>query len=262
VRAAAATALSKIDDQESAEHLLTEALGDDDVWVRYFAIRALVAIDRASAVTPLLAHIASSDTAMQVRVAAVEALAQTGPQAFSTLAELAKEADADLSSAALESLGSSNDPRSLQILYDALGSDHVEKKIRAIRALANRHDARTIERLLALAIGREEKTSDEAISALARCSAADAATALIETMRVPAKRDRCLRALVCLGARAVPALVHSLQQGDLDIKRAAVEALTRIPIPDAIASLETALTDSAAAVRFAASSSLSHIRHA
>lgn len=261
VRSSAAIALSRIDDT-NAERVLTKALTDEDVWVRYFAIRSLVAIDKLSGVIPTIIYLAKTDSAMQVRVAAVEALARGGAEAFSVLAELSKSEYADLSHAALESLGTNEHSGARQLLQSALGSDDSERRVRAIGALVLRPDASIIKTLLGHVKSSDERTSAAALGALAALLFAEAASALVEVAGIPGKRDPCIRALASMRRQAVAALNDHLRHGDLETRRIAVEVLTRIRVPEAVAILESALDDPAAAVRFAALSSLSHIRHA
>jgi HEAT repeat protein len=261
VRAAAATALSKIEDAPAAESLLAARLEDEDVWVRYFAIRSLTAINRLSGVVSALARLAEADPAMQVRIAAVEALAQCGPQAFFLLARLSQSAESDLSYAALESLGAIEHVGRFEILDAALKSDDSERRIRAIRAFARTHHPIAIQPLLAIAIGRDEREAREAIDGLLSLKMFEAAQALVQAASIPARRDRCIAALAGMANLAVPALAEGLRGGDVDTKRVIVEVLTRIRTPEAVELLEAALTDTAPGVRFAALVSLSNIRH-
>jgi HEAT repeat protein len=101
----------------------------------------------------------------------------------------------------------------------------------------------------------------EAIEELGGITLPEAATALIEAANWPRRRDDCLVALARLGEIAVPSLARGLQTGQLDTRRAIVEALARIQSAQAIGVLETALNDRAPAVRHVAESGLRYIRH-
>jgi HEAT repeat protein len=74
VRAAAAAAMVHVARQEAIPYL-TEALADDDPWVRYFSARSLD-MHRAVETASDLYRLASSDKFHQVRIAAFEALSR------------------------------------------------------------------------------------------------------------------------------------------------------------------------------------------
>jgi len=260
VRAAAAVALARCENVPAASQLLAGLLQDADVWVRYFAIRSLLAIQAHGGFISELTQLASNDPAMQVRLAAIEALGECGALALPTLLDLSNAEASDLAGAALAALGASGQAEAIQRLVEALQSPDTERRILAARALARTGSPEAVGPLLAAALGSDERTAAEAIGALAQLGIPAAAAALIDISRLPGRREKCIDALAAMAGTAVPALAQSLFQGDLDVRRAIVEILSRIGQPAAVDALEVALNDREAAVRHAALSALAHIR--
>ncbi|MDZ4820756.1 MAG: HEAT repeat domain-containing protein [Planctomycetota bacterium] len=261
VRAAAAGALSKLDDETAAADLLANTLQDGDVWVRYFAVRSLVSIQKPEQVIDLLLRLATDDPAMQVRVAAIEALGECGPVVLPILLKLSNSGMPDLANAALHALGSFPQPDAKQILLEAIQSQDFDRQTQAVRALARASCPELIEPLRNCILGKDDRLAAEAAISLSQFRLPKAATALIEGASLPARRNDCIAALTRMSAdAAVPSLARGLLQCNLDTRRAIVEALSRIRSAEAIDALETALEDRQASVRFAALSALAHIR--
>ena len=260
VRAAAAGALPKVGETAAVARLLADAFHDNDVWVRYFAVRSLQAIHRHVEFCGQLTQLARKDPAMQVRLAAVEALADCGDAALSVLLELQHDRDDELDGAALGALGAVSHPDAHSALVKALDSPIKERLIQAVRALGRTRSPESVEPLRGAALKMDEGLAKEAIDALGQLGRSEAAAALIQLASRPRLRDECLRALANMSAAAVAALARGLQEAGLDERRVIVEALCRIGQPAAVQALELALNDSDPGVRQAAFSSLAHIR--
>jgi HEAT repeat protein len=106
----------------------------------------------------------------------------------------------------------------------------------------------------------DDRTATEAIAALGQLGHSEAAAALIDAASLPARREKCVVALAAMSDAAVPALAQGLRHGELDTRRAIVEALARIRSAAAVDALEIALADREPAVRHAALSALAHLR--
>ena len=260
VRAAAAAALAKVDNSEAASILLADALLDGDVWVRYFAVRSLLAIRKQEPAFAALVRLAKEDSAMQVRVVAIEALSGCGSAALAPLVDLAHSTIRDLAHAALLALGGLPGPEPKQAILNASHSEDAEKRWHAIRAMALTSGPDFIEQLRFFALGTDSRLADEATLALSRRGDRESALALLDGASWPYKRDRCVTALATMGDAAVPALAYGLRTRDLDTRRAIVEVLSRIRSAKAIDALGIALEDGQPSVRQAALAALAHIR--
>jgi len=207
-----------------------------------------------------LAELAMNDPATQVRLAAIEALGESGPLALPVLLELSRAADGDLAGAALIAVGATGQAAGPARLSEAIQSQSREKQIQAARGLARSKSREAVESLRAAAVGSDAPVATEAIVALGQLGIPEAAAALIEVARLPCRRDKCIDALAAMSAAAVPALAQGLLSEELDARRAIVEALARFGQPHALAALEAALVDREPGVRHAALSALAHIR--
>jgi HEAT repeat protein len=83
--------------------LLKLALDDSDPWVRYFAARAAGRQRIVESLETLL-RLAEFDNAMQVRIAAVDAIGQIGMESTVLLVRLSEGPQTDLSQAASRAL--------------------------------------------------------------------------------------------------------------------------------------------------------------
>jgi len=261
IRAAAVTAISKIEiDQAAAESLIRAALSDNDVWVRYFAIRSLVTLNLAEKHLHELIAMAKSDAAMQVRIAAIEALGSCGIRAYSILRELTESEPAELADAAMIALPRTGHPQALSDVTQWLTSTSEPKRRKAVHSLAGVQTLEAVEILQRVALGTDHRLALEAIASLGRIPLPSAATALVEALAWPGRRAAAIEALVALSGIAVAPSEQGLSHESVDVRRAAVEVLARIRSAPAIAALDKALLDAAATVRHAALTALAHTR--
>jgi HEAT repeat protein len=256
LRVAAAAALGEVDESLSIP-LLGAALDDHDAWVRYFAVRSLARMDLPADIQEKVVGLAANDSAMQVRIAAVEALK---PQAIPMLIELTGSDEDDLAVAALKALGATGSADALPTLKKAATTFHARRQVEAIRALGTMSSKDAVELLRKIALGRDKLLADEATSALGRIATEESVDAILEIMKVPAQRAAAFLALRTLDELAVPVLARRLHSLPLDVRRAVVEVLIAIKTPAAIEILETALADTEPAVRYGALSALTHVR--
>ena len=127
VRAAAARALGQID-RNDVWPLLEKAIADKSSWVRYYAVRS-VARPALAASLETLHRLAERDPAMQVRVAAVEALGQFGEaSSIPLLRALAQSPDTDLVRTAIAALGATRQVDAMPPLTIALESPGCAKR--------------------------------------------------------------------------------------------------------------------------------------
>jgi HEAT repeat protein len=260
VRAAAASALGKVENPASAGSVLAKALDDGDVWVRYFAIRSLRSLDRFPGLNDKLIQLAQHDPATQVRVAAIESLEGCGPEAIPLLIGLAASPSSDVAQSALVALTACSHPDAQAHVRSALHSHSAEQRIPAIRAIALARSPYAIETLSTCALGWDERIAREAVLALGQLHNSQAAAALVEASLFPSRRAACIAALASMSDAALPALVCGLRHTALDVRRAVVEGLSRIHSAEAVGALELALADHEPGIRHAALAALAHIR--
>jgi HEAT repeat protein len=256
-RAAAAHALGRLTETASAEPVvavLTDALADSDAWVRCFAARAL-GQHRAGAALGALITVIERDTAMQVRLAAVEAIGRIGgPDAVSTLAPFAQQ-EGDLAAAALRALGTTGSDESWPPLRAALRSNNRLRQVEAIQSVALRsgEEAPALLEWVAAASG-DKVVVHEGIQGLATLASApsgcrQAIEALVRLTADPERRDPSILALGSLSPLHSDAVAAGLSDPRPQVRSAVVEALGRMRHERATAWLRRALDDPAAEVR-------------
>ena len=135
-RAAAMRALGQTTTSAAVTETLLRGLGDEDAWVRYYATQALGRRKVSSASAALVTRL--DDEAGQVRVAAIESLAQLGTDVAQTaLEQAALSTDGDMARAALVGMGIGKRPSSLPHLLAATEATAAPTRLVAI-ALARR----------------------------------------------------------------------------------------------------------------------------
>lgn len=256
IRAAVARALGQLEGKAALPYLLL-ALKDTDPWVRYFAAASSGKQGFTETVEPL-ARLAQKDPAMQVRVAAVQALGCIGgARVVAILSPLAKDANPDLARTALEALAAIGHPNALLPLEAALKSSAPARRVEIVHTLARRKDRQTVNILHRLATEDEnEPVVQAAINILAQHGTSDAAAALVSLLGNPARREACIAALAQMGQAQIKPVAAALAHHHPDIRIAAVEILARMKHPRASEHLIAALDDEAPPVRLAAVSAL------
>jgi len=259
VRAAAARALGQVEGREVFAPLL-HAVKDADAWVRYYAARSLGQHGFPEALDAL-AHLVQTDKAIMVRAAAIKALGDIGgARAVTILAPLAEAEERDLYSAALEALGRIGHPDALPPLLAALRSPDANRRLDALRALAERGGVGAAGALQWVAATDEEPhVAQAAVEALARLATPEAIAALVALTANPTRRESCVAALAELGEEHVEEVARGLTHMHPAVRRATVSALARMKNPLASARLSKALEDEEASVRLAAVTELRHL---
>jgi len=256
IRSTAACAIGEIEPSQGVP-LLCRALNDSDVWVRYYALRSLAKRPHDAKLQATLRSLATDDPAMQVRIAAVEAMSS---ESVPLLVELSQSDDEDLATAALAAIGRTGHVDAIPALITVLRSAAQRKAIEAIRALGQLQLLDAIPPLLRAATGQDPLLAEEAIVAMGRMPFAESTSALIEVMKFPFRRQAAIAAVIQQGEAATPVLAQRLQDLPLDVRLAVVAALIGIRSEGADEQLEFALADEEPAVRQAALSALAHVR--
>lgn len=289
VRAAAARAMEMLE-IEGAYHELLRALGDKDVWVRYYAVRSLGRMGRKEALPFLSQLVQDSQEAPQVRVAAVKALGNIdGAEAVKVLEALlfgaeedtvasSGETDPDLVLAAIAALGQIQSPEALPPLLRLLQSPEPQRRVDALRALGDTRSQGVAEAIYAIAVSDDDPQAvRSAIYALAHLAAtvpsqstwaggAEAMLALIELMGDPEKVETCITAMTGTDAanrissdEQIKWLATGLNHELPAVRRGVVEVLTRLKKPAASQRVIAALADTDPGVRLAAVRCLGHL---
>lgn len=259
VRAAAARGLAQVEDVASLWALIA-ALEDPDPWVRYFSARSLGRRVNTEALDAL-GRLAQKDAAPQVRAAAIAAVGQIGgARAVTLLAPLAEVDEADLSRAAIAALGTIAHPDAITPLVAALGSPETDRRIDALRALAEQGGNQAVDALQLLVMKHEHpQVVQMAIHALGHLGNREAVDTLVTLTSVPACRESCVEALGQLDEAKAAWVARGLSDERAVVRRAVVDALARMKCPRASEFLRAALDDTDLTVRLDAVTALGHL---
>lgn len=260
VRAIAARALGSIDELNSlVVTFLRMALSDPDIWVRYFAVRSLGQRKARTAVDSLI-HIIKTDEAIQVQIAAVEALGQIGdPQVIPLLVILKNSNENNLAKAALLALGQIQDPNVLQPLFNTLYVSDLDKRITAVQALGHYSGETVVTELSRVAkLEQEPSVVNEITTVFAQMKTPLAINALLNLSAYPKQREICIDKLAQLGENCIPAVATGLQHEQVNVRLATADVLARMQHPLATQELIKALGDEEASVRLVALKALGH----
>ncbi len=258
VRAAAAAALGRVEGAGVAG-ALTGALHDADPWVRYLAVRSLGTMGDPSVGSEVL-DLLRNDPAPHVRLAAIEVLGRLRPaEALEVLLPLAESSDRDIGAAAIRALGNIAGPDALGAVEKILRAPEAWQRSAAVMAATARSEPRVAQLLQWTAAADDDRhVAAAAVEALATLSrredqqGQDATRALTALAREASVREAVIRALGDLPPRRLGEVAAGLTDRSPDVRRACIEALSRMKHPDASRALEAALDDAEAVVRLAA----------
>lgn len=264
-RAAAASALGQILLPESRQALVG-ALADGDPWVRYFAARALGRHRHADALAPLGA-VAAGDQAPHVRIAALEAIGVIdGSRAVELLSPHVEDTDTAIAAAALASLGRVTDDGALVTIHRALRSADPARRHASVTALSARGGPASVASLRwAAEADASTEVRQAALDGISRLAGLpndgweDAVDALVDLMSDGKHRDGVLDVLAHLPPTRVDRVVRGLAHPAAKVRRATIEALTRMKRPEASACVRASLDHEDASVREAAVIALDRI---
>ena len=260
VRAAAVRALAHAEPRDAIARV-TAACGDADPWVRYYAARSLGHLGRRSPAeaTDALLALATQEAVPPVRIAALDALAGLGDAVESgALRAIADDPDPAVAAAALAALGAARDRGSLEPLLAALAHEERVRRLAALDALARRGDPDAVPAVASVARRSgdpEERT--RGLEALAATNDERAVAALVDVARDPTRSGEVVATLATLPEERVVWLRGALDDGDVHLRCAMVEALGRMRHRAASVLLAEALRDPHPGVHAAAAYALS-----
>ncbi len=255
VRAAAAAVLARVD-QADALPLLLGSLDDADPWVRYFALRSL-SVSRSPTAAPAVRAVLERDRAGHVRLAAIDVLGRLdAPDAVPTLQPLTASQDSDIARAAIRALGHTRSDAAKPVLEGLLRAPETWRRLEAVSAIGCRGGGDAASTLQwTAAADADQNVVNAAIAALAAIAshdggdAASATRALVALTAEPAQRATLIAALAGLPARRIGDVAQGLRHASPIVRRASIEALSRMKHPDASRAIESALDDDVPAVR-------------
>jgi HEAT repeat protein len=161
--------------------------------------------------------------------------------------------------AAIMALGVGRFVDAVSVLVGILAGGETGRRTQAVRALAASMQPGTVELLREAALDANADVSAAGFSGLAMLNTSESASAIWETAAEPLRRETCIRQLSQCSP-AVSILAQGLLQANVDVRRTAIEILSRVHATPAIEAIRTALDDPHPAVRFAARYALSR-RH-
>ena len=225
-RASAMRALGQTSRSEPVVAVLRAGVHDPDPWVRYYACQSLAKL-KVDGITEALVHL-MDDEAGQVRVGAVEALAQIGDElALSALSRAASSTDDDISRAALVGLGIARDPRTIPLVRDALASVDPSTRLVAVSVLAE-FDAPEVVPLLARAASDPDQgVRNAAVGFLSTRPGLAATQALVDKLGEVAERDKVIAALAVAPEMRAEGILIALETADHERARFLISALLR-----------------------------------
>jgi len=243
----------------AATPALLDALGDNDPWVRYFAVGSL-AQRGTSAAVGILEAMARVDAAPHVRIAALAALGQLSAETLIRVVPATTEdIDEDVAAAAIRALSPAAGRDAEPLLTRALHSDRAAVQTAAAEALGSFPTASAVEALAwAARLERPQSLAPTAAESLRRMAdtaegVALAVPALLELSVAPGSRAQVVQLLSELSpTNAVAVLAEHLASPRTPVRVVVVEALARMCRAEATAHVATALMDPEVTVRAAA----------
>jgi HEAT repeat protein len=229
---------------------LLRGVEDEDAWVRYYAAQALGRLGVDLAGEPLSRLL--GDPAGQVRIAAVEALAQIR----SPLKAAARSGDADLERAALVGLGATRRREALPLLLAAVAHLDPATRLVAVSALSAMGSVDAVPALARAARDADEAVAAAALGFLAAAAGADATSELVEVARALPDREKAVALLAVPADGRIAALLSTLDEADDDLAPLLASALVRMRTPLATSALLRAIGSRNPAARKAAASAL------
>lgn len=224
--------------------LLARVLADDDVEVRLSAAAAVRALDLTDPRFPPLDWLTHRDA--RLRLAAAQGLSGGAPpDSLGPLTRALSDSEPQVRAAAARALGASGDAAAAPALLGRLDDTVPEVKRSVIRALARLSDPRAVVPLISRLEDAEGEVRRAVLMALGELGDGRAKSAVVLSLRDADEqvREAALTALAEIGDVEVVPSVASLLSDDPrgSVRRAAIDCLSRLGGPAAVAALVDAL---------------------
>jgi HEAT repeat protein len=225
-REAASEALGEIGDPEAVT-ALAEALRDEEYAVSWAAADALAKIG-----TPAMLSVraASKDANKRVRISAVRTLGKMGEASIESLISLLRDNEREVREEAIRGLGQIRDARGVEPLITVLQDSDWHMRQAAVHALGTICDKRAVEPLIAAIKDNEPAVRHWVFDALGKIGDKRAVEPLLAALEGN-KWDRkaVVEALGTLrDVRALAPLIPLLQDGDIEVRLQAGEAVAKL----------------------------------
>jgi HEAT repeat protein len=258
VRAAAAAALASAA-PELGRPLLVDSLDDADPWVRYVGLRELLKSDPSRVSLERLGRfIDQTDDAPTRILALIEWGKRRAPPA--KLLALIDDGDSDVEAAALRAFGVGRYEEGASLLDRRLNDPDPRRRPAAVEAWSYFGGDEAARSLAHAALDHDPAVSRAAISALAGQESAESTAILLELAAIPWLRDRVVPLLASSDPAIVGYVARGLHHERLEVRRAAVEVLTRQATPEAVERIAAVTLDSQPSLRHAARHALARLR--
>jgi HEAT repeat protein len=261
VRAAAARALGYATNDEALDALVAAAR-DQNLWVRYFAVRSMSRRGIAHAdVLMTLAECATRDFATPVRIAAIEALGTLQASTMlSVVLPLARDPEQEVATAAITTLGYFEVEATAAALIYALNDDDTARQRAALDAIGRQRAEHATGAVRSIArTGPDDEQRRLAIETLAAIGGTRGIGELLSLGADRRMREMVIFSLSRLSADQIPLLQQALDGATPIEREMVVNALGRMAHPGANRAISAALDDPSPAVRQAAARALGRL---
>jgi HEAT repeat protein len=270
VRVAAIQALGELNSEASIPYLLN-ALEDYDLWVRYYAVKALgqsapfLEPQTLSQVLAQLKFMVQQESTEPVKAIATETLGIVGnAEVIPLLTQLSMTANEEVARSAIRALSKIPLLEAIPPLLSALNSPHPQRRMDALQALRERGGSEAEVTLQKIATqDPESKLVEAAIESLAQISTSESIRALLELTVDPSTRTASIQTLASRKFSenlTFHAYIDDIAQGlnhlHQTVRCATIEILKRLKHPHASAYLIKALADPDTTVRLMAVNAL------
>jgi HEAT repeat protein len=242
---------------------LTTAARDSNLWVRYFALRALGQAGEAAHADALacLAECATRDDAPPVRIAAIDSLAAIGsPTMGIVVRPIVLDQNVEVATAAVAALGSFDAEESERELRFAIDGSEPRLVREALDTIGRLRAGYMVPFLSSLI---RESSDDEvrrqAVRTLGQIGQPAAVEALLALAGDRRLRDAVIAAIATLDAEQTAGLREYLSKADEPHRRIIVNAVSRNKTESAAGILALALDDESPRIRLAAARALGRI---
>ncbi len=224
VRAAVMQAIAL---SEAGRPVLEAGLADSSPWVRLYACRGLAVLAPHPQSIARLLDVARNDSALHVRLTAIEALGTLGGASVQEpLQTLLDDPAADVREAALRALLRSAAPVNVPHLWNRLHAHPVEERLQFMRTLQEVQTSNSVQVLTALAWQDEAfEVRNAALSALKDMPPSLVSEALVVLAERSPDEIQVLNACLEMGLAILPPLLARLSQSDPAFRQRAVKLL-------------------------------------